>query len=627
MLPASGTKDQQVEVLAASGRLAFREVLGELGRDELRLACRAHQLEDTGRARPLLAARLLQAHGVLDSVPPAPLFAGRTSDRDVPQRGDIVGCRHRQWLVQEVTPPPGPEDATRLRLVCLDDDNQGRPLEVLWELELGAAVLHPEAHGLGVVDRLDPPRWFAAYFHALKWSSVTATDTKLFQAPFRAGIKLLAHQLTPLRRALQLPRANLFIADDVGLGKTIEAGLVLQELILRQRVDMVLIVCPPAVSLQWRDEMAMRFGLYFEIYNRAFVGRRRQERGFAVNPWSTHNRFIISYQTLRRPEHRDPLLAHLGERAAKSLLILDEAHTAAPASHNKYAIDSRITHVVRDLTPRFENRLFLSATPHNGHSNSFSALLEMLDPQRFTRAVEVSPAARETVMVRRLKEDLRTLRVDKFPERKVVRLDLRHHDGQWWAHPPDGKPTELGEGRPIEVELSTKLAEYTALTKPQRGRGQLVFINLQKRLLSSVEAFHRTLDLHAKAATADSSTPIERLPGFDDVPSGEVDDDDTNGPDEETLEAAEDHAVQAASRLVKTPEGRARELLDEMVRLSAQYRALPDAKCWRSSHGSARTSAPPSPPPAWRAVRRRPTEPGPIGASSSSPNMATRSAG
>ena len=76
--------------------------------------------------------------------------------------------------------------------------------------------------------------------------------------------------------------------------------------------------------------MTKRFGLHFEVMNRAFVDRRRRERGFGVNPWSTHNRFIISHDLLRRPEYREPLLNALGERAKRSLLVLDEAHVAAP---------------------------------------------------------------------------------------------------------------------------------------------------------------------------------------------------------------------------------------------------------------------------------------------------------
>jgi hypothetical protein len=241
---------------------------------------------------------------------------------------DAVQVRQRQYLVEKIDPG----ERGLIHLVCLDDDAQGRSLQVIWELELGARVLRPESMGLGPVSSVDEPRTFAAYYHALKWSCVSATDARLFQSPFRAGIKIMNHQLTALKKALELPRVNLFIADDVGLGKTIEAGLVLQELVLRQRVDFVVIVCPASVLLQWRDEMDKRFGLGFEVYNRAFVQRRRQDRGFGVNPWGTHNRFIISYQTLRRPEYRDPLLAALGDQAKKSLLIMDEAHTAAPSS-------------------------------------------------------------------------------------------------------------------------------------------------------------------------------------------------------------------------------------------------------------------------------------------------------
>src|SRR5207237_1874487 len=100
----------------------------------------------------------------------------------------------------------------------------------------------------------------------------------------------------------------------------------------------------------------------------------------------------------------------LGDFRPGSLLILDEAHHAAPASGQRYAIDSKITRAIRDLAPRFEHRLFLSATPHNGHSNSFSALLEILDPQRFCRGVPVKGAKLlDDVMVRRLTAAVRAV--------------------------------------------------------------------------------------------------------------------------------------------------------------------------------------------------------------------------
>ena len=113
-----------------------------------------------------------------------------------------------------------------------------------------------------------------------------------------------------------------------------------------------------------------------------------------------------------------------------SLLILDEAHHAAPASGGHYGIETRFTRAVRDICGRFEHRLFLSATPHNGHSSSFSTLLELLDPYRFTRGVKVrGKKDLEEVMVRRLKEDIREVQ-GGFPKRRVVReaIDDLPHD-------------------------------------------------------------------------------------------------------------------------------------------------------------------------------------------------------
>jgi superfamily II DNA or RNA helicase len=166
--------------------------------------------------------------------------------------------------------------------------------------------------------------------------------------------------------------------------------------------------------------MRRRFGLHFEVMTRAFIAHRRRQRGFGVNPWATHHRFIISHALLRRPEYRESLLQLLRDRATKSLLVLDEAHAAAPASRSRYAVDSEVTSTIRDLAPRFDNRLFLSATPHNGHSNSFSALLEILDPIRFTRGVPVDGKADlAPITVRRLKRDLKKPGIESVPDRIV----------------------------------------------------------------------------------------------------------------------------------------------------------------------------------------------------------------
>jgi len=576
-VPEHATRDAQVALLERSRQLRLQKLLEWLGRDELRRLCERLGLPSRERSRAALAVRLLEHAGAADSAPAAAVFGARPFNPLAPSVGAIVRVRQRQYLVEGVTPPPEPGQATRVDLVCLDDDAQGRPLSVLWELELGARVQKPETEGLGSVTRLDSPRHFAAYLNALKWNQVTATDPSLFQSPFRAGIKLFDYQLTPLRKALELPRANLFIADDVGLGKTVEAGLVLSELELRQRIDFVLIVCPASITLQWRREMQVRFGQHFEIYDRAFVAERRRQRGFGVPAFSTHNRFIISYQTLRRPEYYEPLLAHLGDRLKKSLLVLDEAHAAAPASSSKYAIDSRITRVVRALAPRFENRLFLSATPHNGHSNSFSALMELLDPQRFTRGVPIerSSDALGQVMVRRLKRDLREAGLGVFPRRKVVRVPVG---------PDDPQAAEL----PPELELSRLLATYTELMRPKKGRGQLVFTNLQKRLLSSVEAFHRTLEAHVERVESgdigrDAQLDLSLPPPSSDepAPSSLADDEETRDADEDALDRTTDAAAAEATTALdwtRSDAARARAVLAEMRALAQRHRSRPDEK-------------------------------------------------
>jgi SNF2 family DNA or RNA helicase len=204
----------------------------------------------------------------------------------------------------------------------------------------------------------------------------------------------MAYQLEPLRKALLLPRVNLFIADDVGLGETIEAGLILRELLIRQKVRRVLVAAPPSMLLQWRDELESRFGLSFVIFDRNYVARIRRERGYSANPWRSHSHFLISHALIRDEAYKESLLDWLDHFAPGSLLIVDEAHNAAPSSGVRYSIDSMLTRAVRELAPRFAHRLFLSATPHNGHPNSFAALLELLDPQRFCRGVPIASSER-----------------------------------------------------------------------------------------------------------------------------------------------------------------------------------------------------------------------------------------
>lgn len=492
--------------------------------------------------------------------------------------GSFVELRGRSWLVEGIQ--GGPSDFRTLNLSCIADDAQGERLEVLWDAEIGAVELDADGWGnvgAGMPDRAEV---LAAHLRAIRWRSASAADRDLLQAPFRAGIRLDAYQLLPLRKALRLPRVNLLIADDVGLGKTVEAGLVARELLLRRRIDFIVIAAPPAMTIQWKDELEAKFGLSFEIIDRERIADMRRLRGYSVNPWSTGSRFIVSHRLLTDETYAAGLRDTLGEFRARALFILDEAHHAAPAAGMRYAISSQLTKAVRELGERFEHRLFLTATPHNGHSNSFSALLEMLDPQRFTRGVEVRPRDLEPVMVRRLKADLRRLG-EAFPERiiEAVRIgDL----------PED--TTELALARQLAAYGELRMTRIANLPTQKAALAKLAFVGLQQRLLSSVAAFARTLKVHratlqrmvdgeaAGSVAAAAMAFVARPPNEDNTELG-LDDNLV----EKSIDVDEDATAEAASALgaAGAAQGDLRTELtavDGMLAIAERSAARPDAR-------------------------------------------------
>lgn len=501
------------------------------------------------------------------------------TEMPIPQPGQIVRLRSRTWLVEDVEVDPG--YCSTVTLACLDDDAQGEQASVNWDIELDRRIVSEEAWSNIGRKGFDPPRQFAAFLNTLRWNCVTATDPRLFQAPFRAGIRLDPYQLVPLRKALRLPRVNLFIADDVGLGKTIEAGLIASELLLRRRVRDIVVACPPSMLLQWKDELESRFGLTFEIFDRAYMEKIRRERGHTVNAWDTFPRFLISHKLLIDETYVAPMRDWLDNLRPGSLLILDEAHHAAPASSSKYAIDSQITKAVRNLAFRFEHRLFLSATPHNGHSNSFSSLLEILDRERFIRGVKVSPKLRDDVMIRRLKDDLRQIGVPGFPERRVEQINLPQDLGL--ASLSDDTP-ELALASLLDRYRLLRMDSMSAATKRQRTHFELLTTQLQQRLLSSAEAFARSLRVHR--ATMEKIWSKEMAPAVDSkvrsdtMQAVDAEDDRATLPEEElaTLFDLETEKATLSAAVETATSDTERSLLAQMSAIAEKARTEPDAK-------------------------------------------------
>ena len=325
---------------------------------------------------------------------------------------------------QRLPRSPADEGDTRIQhvvtLQSLQEDRLGEALSVVWELEVGHTVVPDQGlPELLTPESFDDPNTLGAVIDAVRWGAVTSADESSFQAPFRSGANVEPYQLEPLRRALGAPRTNLLLADDVGLGKTIEAGLVVQELLLRHRARSVIVVCPPGLALKWQDEMREKFGLEFVVVGSACLAEVRRTHGLAANPFRLFPRVIVSMSWLPTPRAQRLLRDLLGEVSQRNsarqyafdVLVVDEAHHVAPASPSAlgggrgYALDSQRTRATKALAERCEHRLFLSATPHNGHSESFTALLEMIDNRRFSRGATLDKAALAEVTVRRLKRD------------------------------------------------------------------------------------------------------------------------------------------------------------------------------------------------------------------------------
>jgi hypothetical protein len=157
-----------------------------------------------------------------------------------PAAGQLARVRGRIWVVGDVTVDSqasldGRAVQHLVSLVSVEDDATGEELEVVWEIEPGTAVIERAEMPEIAADRIDDPTELDAFLDAVRWGAVTSADQRALQAPFRSGITIEDYQLEPLVRALRSPRATLLVADDVGLGKTIEAGLIVQELLLRHR--------------------------------------------------------------------------------------------------------------------------------------------------------------------------------------------------------------------------------------------------------------------------------------------------------------------------------------------------------------------------------------------------------
>ena len=409
--------------------------------------------------------------------------------QQIPEPGQLVEVRRRQWVVTQVDSSGAFRKLDQIEhlvtLESIDEDSSGEELQVIWQLEVGAKIL--EKAGLPNITGYDPNYKLDAFLDAVRWGAASNADRKFLQAPFRSGITIEDYQLDPLVRAIDMARVNLLIADDVGLGKTIEAGLVIQELLIRHRARTVLVVCPASLQVKWQMEMQEKFGLEFRIVDTEYVRMLRRERGLQTNPWTSYPRLITSMDWIKSGEGlrllKDILPPQITYPRKFDILVVDEAHNVAPAAAAAYSLPSQRTQVIQRLTPHFTHHLFLTATPHNGYQESFTSLLELLDDQRFAKTVMPNEQQLHQVMIRRLKNSIVDANGNPaFPKRELKCLEIDY--------------------TPEEEEVHQLLREFTesrmrSVADSRFAYGtKFVHILLKKRLFSSPAAFAKTLAKH-----------------------------------------------------------------------------------------------------------------------------------
>ena len=353
----------------------------------------------------------------------------------------------------------------RVRLACIGGDLAG--LE--WDL------LHP-AEALSILCT-DPRPDEAGSLEEWRRYHIARFLEQIPGAPMPPGrVAIEAYQRVPLLRALDMVRPRLLLADGVGLGKTIQAGLIAAELLVRRRAHRILIVCPPGPLLrQWEQEMRFRFGLRFTaIADGASLQNARRGLELGGNPFQATALCLTSMDFAKS----DRVLAEL-ERASWDLVIIDEAHHCVDNASQR----RRLAEV---LAEKSDGLLLLTATPHDGHDPHFASLMALLDPSLVDAAGRLIGTAYRRHVVRRLKSHIRTASgLPLFRERIVipVRVDATNAE-------PVGA---------FHKALSAMVAPRLQRSRDRGGLADsLAFVSLLKRSMSTIAACLATLRVVAE---------------------------------------------------------------------------------------------------------------------------------
>jgi superfamily II DNA or RNA helicase len=378
--------------------------------------------------------------------------------------GTSVEARGLQWEVVS-SQQLGPQTLYRLR--GLEGAVRGQELDLLAPFE----AINPVRADLAP-ERPTTLRNWLVYHQAFLLEQALGPHTLLAVQPGR--LRLEPYQLVPVMRALRMSRVRLLLADGVGLGKTIEAGLVITELMARRLAHRLLIVSPAGVLLeQWRTEMLERFGLRLQVIDRAKLEDLRRGQELGANPFDFIALGLVSIDFLKQDRILDTL-----QRSSYDIIVIDEAHHCFDLGMGQTREDSLRRRLACALARSCDAFLLLTATPHDGNDRSFASLCELLDPSLVDGKGALRGRRYREHVVRRLKRHLG----DKFKTREVEPVPVEADD----------------ESHPRFAALQRGILEFVApqlrsAFRARRYSDVLAFISLLKRSVSTVAACHQTL--------------------------------------------------------------------------------------------------------------------------------------